>query len=75
MSLFKRMGGLVVIQEITKRVFKNIEVNNEQMASQYKRKGHKLKTMSKKYAYFIACRIGMQKNWLGQDLACCHSQG
>jgi len=27
-SLFKRMGGLVVIQEITKRVFKNIQVNN-----------------------------------------------
>jgi len=30
--------------------------------------------MSKKYAYFISCQIGMQKNWLGQDLACCHHQ-
>jgi len=27
-SLYKRMGGLMVLQEITKRVFLNIDKNN-----------------------------------------------
>jgi hypothetical protein len=30
--------------------------------------------VSKKYAYFIACELGMDKDWLGQNVGECHQR-
>jgi hypothetical protein len=71
-SLFKRIGGLPVIQKVTENVFEMV-YNDPELEKFYSSRNLSTKLISKKYAYFLAIQMGMKKVWLGRDISECHN--
>lgn len=72
-TLYKRIGGLKNLQVIIEKGFETIEQQDHEIAQFYIDRGIMLKMVAQKYAYFIACQIGMKKEWKGRSLGECHS--
>ena len=46
--------------------------NNDELKAFYESRGLNLEAVGKKYAYFFSCKLGMKREWLGQDIVQCH---